>query len=65
VGHGFAVFYTGVIGSGALAPILLGVIGDYAGRTLGVIAAASMALATIPVVLAMQRCGRDRTQDVS
>ena len=63
VGHAFALFYTGVIGSGALAPILFGVIGDQAGRTPGVIAAAAAALATIPAVLAMRRSGSHRTRD--
>ena len=55
VGRAFALFYTGTIGSGALAPVLFGVIGDHAGRTPGVVAAATAALATIPAVLAMRR----------
>ncbi len=55
VGRAFAIFYTGVIGSGALAPIVFGVIGDHAGRTPGVLAAATAALLTIPAVLAMRR----------
>ena len=54
VGRAFAIFYTGVIGAGALAPIAFGTIGDHAGRTSGVLAAASAALATIPVVLLMR-----------
>ena len=59
VGRAFAVFYTGVIGSGALAPIVFGMIGDHAGRAPGVLAATSAALATISVVLLMRRNVRD------
>ena len=65
VGRAFAVFYTGVIGSGALAPVLFGVIGDHAGRTPGVLAAAAAALATIPAVLAMGRTAQPRRSPVA
>ncbi len=54
VGRAFAVFYTAVIGSGAIAPILFGMVGDHAGRDAGVLASACAALGTIPVVLLMR-----------
>jgi MFS family permease len=50
----FALFYTGVIGSGGLAPIVYGVIADHSSRTAGVIAAALTAAAIIPLVLALR-----------
>ena len=36
----FSVFYTGVIGSGGLAPIVYGALAGYSNRTVGVVAAA-------------------------
>ena len=51
----FALFYTGVIGSGALAPIAYGILADSAGRSFGVVAAALTALMTIPLALALFR----------
>jgi len=54
VGRAFAVFYTGVIGSGALAPVVFGILGDQVGRTSGILASAAAALATVPVVLSMR-----------
>jgi MFS family permease len=50
----FALFYTGVIGSGGLAPIVYGVIADHSSRTAGIIAAALTAAAIIPLVLALR-----------
>jgi MFS transporter, FSR family, fosmidomycin resistance protein len=50
----FALFYTGVIGAGGLAPIVYGVIADHSSRTVGVIAAALTAAAIIPMVLALR-----------
>jgi MFS transporter, FSR family, fosmidomycin resistance protein len=50
----FALFYTGVIGAGGLAPIVYGVIADHSSRTVGVIAAALTAAAIIPLVLALR-----------
>jgi MFS family permease len=47
----FAVFYTGVIGAGALAPVLYGLIGDFGGWAWGMTAAAATALLTLPLVL--------------
>ena len=49
----FALFYTGTIGSGALAPILFGVLGDAAGVNWATAATAVTALATIPLAVAL------------
>jgi FSR family fosmidomycin resistance protein-like MFS transporter len=49
----FALFYTGVIGAGGLAPIAYGAIADHSSRTIGVLAAALTAAAIIPMVLAL------------
>lgn len=53
-GRAFALFYTGVIGSGGLAPIAYGAIADHAGRTVGILAAASTAAVIVPLVLALR-----------
>ena len=47
----FAIFYTGVLGASALAPILYGRFGDIAGISWGTIAAALTALAVVPLML--------------
>jgi MFS transporter, FSR family, fosmidomycin resistance protein len=39
-GRAFAVFYTSVIGSGGIAPILYGAVADHSNRTIGVLASA-------------------------
>jgi MFS family permease len=52
--HAFAVFYTGVIISGASTPIFYGIAADHFGRTVGVIAAALTAVVTIPLALALR-----------
>jgi MFS family permease len=49
----FALFYTGVIGAGGLAPIAYGAIADHSSRTIGILAAALTAAAIIPMVLAL------------
>jgi FSR family fosmidomycin resistance protein-like MFS transporter len=54
IGRGFALFYTGVIGAGALAPIAYGVIADHSNRTVGIVAAALTAAFTIPPILALR-----------
>lgn len=54
VGRAFALFYTGVIGAGGLAPIAYGAIADRSSSTIGVIAAALTAAAIIPLVLALR-----------
>lgn len=46
----FAMFYTGILGSSALAPVLYGRLGDIAGISWGTIAAAITALAVVPLM---------------
>ena len=47
----FAVFYTGVIGSGALSPLLFGALGDCAGPVTATLATAIVALTTFPLAM--------------
>jgi FSR family fosmidomycin resistance protein-like MFS transporter len=54
IGRGFALFYTGVIGAGGLAPIAYGAIADHSNRTVGILAAAATAAVIVPLVLALQ-----------
>jgi MFS family permease len=54
IGRGFALFYTGVIGAGALAPIAYGAIADHSDRTVGILAAALTAAVIVPLVLALR-----------
>jgi MFS transporter, FSR family, fosmidomycin resistance protein len=54
IGRGFALFYTGVIGAGGLAPIAYGMIADHSNRTVGIVAAALTAALTIPLILALR-----------
>jgi MFS family permease len=54
IGHGFALFYTGVIGAGGLAPIAYGAIADHSNRTVGILAAALTAGVIIPLALALR-----------
>jgi MFS family permease len=49
----FALFYTGVIGAGAVAPIAFGVLGDAAGPAWATVATAGTALATVPLAFAL------------
>jgi FSR family fosmidomycin resistance protein-like MFS transporter len=49
----FALFYTGTIGSGALAPVLFGVLGDAVDPTGATVATAATALAIFPLALAL------------
>ncbi|MGB8354790.1 MAG: MFS transporter [Chthoniobacteraceae bacterium] len=53
-GHAFALFYTGVIVSGGLAPIVYGVIADHSSRNTGILASALTAIAVVPFVLALR-----------
>ena len=53
-GRAFAIFYTSVIGSGGLAPILYGMIADHSSRTVGIMAAAGTAALIVPLVLALR-----------
>jgi MFS transporter, FSR family, fosmidomycin resistance protein len=54
VGRAFALFYTGVLGAGGLAPIAYGFIADHSNMTIGVAAASLTAAAIIPMVLRMR-----------
>ena len=54
VGRAFAIFYTGVIGAGGLAPIVYGAIADHSNRTVGILAAALTAVVIVPLVLALR-----------
>jgi hypothetical protein len=54
IGQGFALFYTGVIGAGGLAPIAYGAIADHSNRTVGILAAALTATVNIPLALALR-----------
>jgi len=54
-GRAFAVFYTSVIGSGGLAPILYGTIADHTSQTTGMLASAATAVVIIPLVLMLKR----------
>ncbi len=49
--RGFALFYTGTLGSSALAPILFGRLGDGVGPGWAAAAAAGTALAVVPLML--------------
>ena len=47
----FAIFYTGILGSSALAPVLYGRLGDAVGLVWAIAAAAVTALAVVPLML--------------
>jgi MFS family permease len=49
----FALFYTGTIGSGAIAPVLFGILGDAAGADWAAVATAATATITLPIALAL------------
>jgi MFS transporter, FSR family, fosmidomycin resistance protein len=51
--HAFALFYTAVIGSGALFPIVYGFLGDAAGIYWATLATATTALAILPLAFAL------------
>ena len=51
----FAVFYTGTIGGGALAPVLFGGVGDALGVPVAVMVLAGMLLGTLPLAWVVQR----------
>jgi MFS transporter, FSR family, fosmidomycin resistance protein len=50
----FAVFYTSVIGSGGIAPILYGAVADHSSQTIGIVSAGLTAAAIIPLVAALR-----------
>ncbi len=47
----FALFYTGTIGSGAISPVLYGIVGDFAGPAWGAASAAGVALLVCPLAV--------------
>jgi MFS family permease len=49
----FALFYTGTIGSGAISPVLYGVLGDWVGAQWATAATAIVALAIYPLAFAL------------
>ena len=51
--HPFALFYTGTIGAGAIAPNLFGMSGDRIGAPWATVANAVTALATLPFAIAL------------
>lgn len=51
--HAFALFYTGVIGAGALFPIVYGLLGDLLGINWATIATAASAIAILPLAFAL------------
>ena len=51
----FALFYTGTIGSGAIAPVLYGLLGDALGPTMATAATAATAMAICPLALGLAR----------
>jgi FSR family fosmidomycin resistance protein-like MFS transporter len=51
----FSVFYTGTIGSGAIAPIVYGLVGDALGVPFALAVVAALVLATLPLVLLIRR----------
>jgi MFS transporter, FSR family, fosmidomycin resistance protein len=53
-GRAFALFYTGVIGMGGVAPIIYGVIADHTSSATGIAASALTATIIIPLVLALR-----------
>jgi MFS transporter, FSR family, fosmidomycin resistance protein len=60
-GRAFAVFYTSVLGSGGIAPILYGAIADHSSRTVGVLASAATAALIVPLVLMLRPHLRNTT----
>ena len=53
--HAFALFYTGTIGGGALAPVLFGALGDHAGVPTALTVLAAVLLLTLPLAWQVQR----------
>jgi FSR family fosmidomycin resistance protein-like MFS transporter len=58
----FSVFYTGTIGSGALAPVLYGVLGDALGVPSALIVVAAIVLLTLPLSLVLKPALAPRLQ---
>jgi MFS family permease len=53
-GRAFALFYTGVIGSGGLAPIVYGTIADHSSQLIGILSSAFTALVIVPLILSLR-----------
>jgi MFS transporter, FSR family, fosmidomycin resistance protein len=53
-GRAFALFYTGVIGAGGLAPIAYGAIADHSSRIIGILSSACTAAIIVPLVLSLR-----------
>jgi MFS family permease len=51
----FSIFYTGAIGSGAVAPILYGFVGDAIGIPQALVVVAGIVVVTLPLVFAIRR----------
>jgi MFS transporter, FSR family, fosmidomycin resistance protein len=51
--RGFAIFYTGTIGAGAIAPILFGILGDAVGSHGAMMATAITAAIILPLAIAL------------
>ncbi|GGA00939.1 MFS transporter [Dyella caseinilytica] len=60
-GRAFAIFYTSVIGSGGIAPILYGTVADHSNRTIGMLASAATAALIVPLVLTLRPHLRNST----
>lgn len=54
-GQAFALFYTGVIGSGGLAPVAYGAIADHSTQLIGILSSACTAVVIVPLVLSLRR----------
>jgi MFS transporter, FSR family, fosmidomycin resistance protein len=63
IGRGFALFYTGVIGAGGLAPIAYGAVADHSNRTVGILAAALTATVIVPLVFLLRPALRNNERD--
>jgi hypothetical protein len=50
----FGIFYTGTIGSGAVAPALYGLVGDAVGVSTALMVVAGVGLLTLPLALVLR-----------
>jgi MFS family permease len=50
----FSIFYTGTIGSGAVAPVIYGLVGDAVGVPVALTVVAAICLATLPLALVLR-----------
>ena len=57
----FSIFYTGTIGSGAIAPVLYGVVGDLLGVPAALLVVAGVVTLTLPLSLALRPALARRT----